>query len=165
MRGRLQSVKVWSRGQGLLLPFWLIFVLQLLWTALFFARPQVPPAAYIYSQTEYRPAQAALCPGDMLVWRPTIYIEAAPDNAIAASIIWSVWGEAQHEMVVRNIPVQQSAFIASVQVSPSESYRIPGLPPGAYALHEVRRDAGRQANGYRVPFEVLPPEQCPKGRS
>jgi hypothetical protein len=157
---RREQFRVWLLGQSFILPFWLIFAVYVAWTIVFLARPQVPPASYSYSQDAYQPVVSALCPGDLLTWRVTIRVEASPDNAAIPTIVRSVWGEAQHTVVVRDIPVQQTVFIASVETSSDEQYRIPVLPPGTYALYEGRRDAGRQVRGYRVPFEVLPVAQC-----
>lgn len=120
----------------------LVVVVSLLYQA------SQPPIAY--DQPVYTPEQAALCPGEELVYTNTLTVDRAA--LVPFNLAW--WSVDKARFVGAPEPLLYRPFPGPARITARRANTVPDLPPGQYELWFVAGETGRSAAGHVVPFSV-----------
>ena len=119
-----------------------------------------PPAPLVYDQPYYIADDAALCPGDVLVWTPTLTVRDAGLITIVRTY-WDVANDraAQTKDGMTLVSIEASrvlpAHLAGKPRANTVRLIVPDLPPGAYVVSTSARGVGTEQAVYGVFFSVL----------
>lgn len=130
-----------------------------------------PPFAFLGGEradganvTIYAPEQPLLCPGDMLRYTIIGRVDAQALPLVVQST--ARFMDVRSSRTVGARPALPSVpFLTPLSVTLTLTQAVPlDLAPGPYEYQSVVVAEAHAAAGYRVPFAVLPPEQCGKQR-
>lgn len=113
-----------------------------------------------YTRREYYPAQSVLCPGDTMVFTPTLRVTLAP-VIVEVTGTWWAEDEPQHTAVQsKKGDTTISIYRENREVSRRISVVVPPLPPGHYSYLRATESSSGSAPGITsVRIEV--PTGCP----
>lgn len=113
-----------------------------------------------YSEPEYPPEKSVLCPGDTMVFTPTLHVVLAP-VIVEVSSTWWKDDEPQRTIITgKKADTSISIFRENRDVSRAISIQVPDLPPGHYSyLRATESSTGSEPGITSVRITV--PDGCP----
>jgi hypothetical protein len=116
------------------------------------------PSPFHYSADVYRAERDRVCPGDTLRWQVEVNVNRPP---YVARIVRGIY-DVQHRMPVGFGRQDFVPMLAEgIHYERHIEFEVPAdLPPGRYEIHNVASTEDSTHIGYRVRFQVLPPEEC-----
>lgn len=113
-----------------------------------------------YSQLRYFPEKATLCPGDTMIFTPTLHVTLAP-VIVEVSGTWWDENEPQHTAITgKKGDTSISIFRDNKDVTRAIKVPVPQLPPGDYSYLRATESSSGSRPGITSVLITIPPD-CP----
>jgi hypothetical protein len=140
-----------------------VFILAMAGLTLYFSTAAVraSTAPIAYSASVYQPRVSKLCPGDSLIWEPTISVTASFEAPVVARTVETIWSRDSANTVIAGESMQYLVYVESFTYSPLFSYTLPlDIAPGSYEMRRAVMVQNFPATAYQIPFTIQ--TDCPK---